>query len=61
MKMKKCPMKIFWNSEFLYIYESDDSVFDGAKYKKLCYLSKICTIIEGGEVNVDYNIEDVET
>jgi hypothetical protein len=27
------------NSEFFYLYENDDSVFDGTKYKKLCLIA----------------------
>ena len=32
------------DSEFFYIYESDDSVFDGTKYKKLCLLIEAITM-----------------
>ena len=50
------------NSEFLYIYETEDQTFNYVKYKKLMLLIEDMDEIEGGEVNEVYNIEeDVET
>ena len=50
------------NSEFLYIYETEDQTFSYVKYKKLMLLIEDMDEIEGGEVNEVYNIEeDVET
>ena len=39
------------DSEFFYLYESDDSVFDGAKYKKLCLIASEAIELEGEDVN----------
>ncbi len=50
------------NSEFLYIYETEDQTFSYVKYKKLMLLIEDMDEIQGGEVNEVYNIEeDVET
>ncbi len=43
-------------SEFLYLYESDDAVFDAAKYKKLCLIASEAQLLEPG--TVDISIED---
>ena len=39
------------DSEFFYVYESDDSVFDGTKYKKLCLIASEAITLENGDVN----------
>lgn len=39
------------DSEFFYIYESDDSVFDGTKYKKLCLLASEAITMSPDEIN----------
>ena len=39
------------DSEFFYVYESDDSVFDGTKYKKLCLIASEAAYIAGEEID----------
>jgi len=38
------------DSEFFYLYESDDSIFDGTKYKKLCLIASEAHEIYSSEV-----------
>jgi len=50
------------NSEFLYIYETEDQTFSYVKYKKLMLLIEDMDEIQGGEIAEVYNDEeDVET
>ena len=43
------------NSEFFYLYESDDSIFDGTKYKKLCLIAANAKEMPQLEVGGDGN------
>ena len=39
------------DSEFFYLYETDDSVFDGTKYKKLCLIADDAIQMQNVELN----------
>jgi len=41
------------DSEFFYLYETDDSVFDGTKYKKLCLIASEAMKITPQEIGDD--------
>lgn len=45
------------NSEFFYLYESDDSTFDGVKYKKLCLIAAEANRIEDADIGGGGSIE----
>ena len=46
------------NSEFFYLYETDDSVFDGTKYKKLCLLAENAKLIYDEEIGAGGDVID---
>ena len=45
------------NSEFFYLYETDDSTFDGVKYKKLCLIAAEANRIEDADIGGGGSIE----